>query len=1377
MAQKTKTELRKTDFLVIRSQRNDDILKIVTPQNYQIGLDDTDFEKTLDVKGVINATKKIESLTKILSPALSGSLTTLPDGTAYLRAGANVTISSGSVDGSSVDYITIAAGGFSANPLTLGNGLKFNSGTEYDGSAAKTLSLLPTTAGGIGALAGGLRIDFDELNTVAVTTSDLVLFGDVTNGISGFPRKTTVGDILALGTAATLGNPLVIGQGLQLNTAASSYDNSKVATILIATASNGGLTISSDALKIDLDGSTLSLGAAGISVASVPNSLTQGTGISTFTFDGSSATTVAIDTTVVPRLSVNNTFSGNNTLSGDNSFSGNNAFSGKNTFGVSTTAGLTGSLQEVSAGIPYLKAGTNVTVQTASNGQVTIAASLGTGGSLTNGSGIGSFTYNGTSGATVALDASGLSQSGNRASYLFVSDGAAAITKRTVASLIDLVDRTAVMVQGTGIDITFNGNSNPATIATKLDSNTLTTDGSGNIVVSKVPNALSQGTGIKAFTFDGSSPKSVIIDNSVVATLSGSQFSGNVGITGSLEVEGSTMFRGGVTGTKAEIIGNAGVTGSLSVLGGISGSLQTLADGTAYLRAGKDILISSGSGGWIEISAVMSGGSAGGGNSDKSAQYLVLAATASLTDERVLTMGTGLRQVDGGAGNPYTMSVRNDIFAALTGSQFSGNVGITGSLEVESQSLFRAGISGSHAEITGNVGVTGSLVAVGGLSGSLQMLSDGTTPYIIGTGSITITTASSGQVIVSASDASSTVTQAGGSTLSNISTLIFTSSTVANTTAGTATITPVIGAAEDSSYADGLFTDFSYSTPIGTAVDRFNEVLKGLAPSAAPSLDDINCADSGANAKLSFGNSQSISGYTNARPSTLTPTDNLSNVDINGTFSSTTVSNDVRVACFTGTTVINGTLNADVAADGSNYNAYSFGNATQGTLKLFVNNNSTPIHSVDLSSFGSGNSLNSNNSGFNLSAATPGHFADGSNFGTFQHRQGTYTITADDQGNGWNYARVVHTIGSTDTTCNYVEWVNDEVGAGIAMGSSGDALTGLSMTGTKNLSGVKYNTAGTAKYAITITNAYRNVYSTNQITFGGSNTSVSSQNIPAIDHAGGEDETKSIVLSNLTATITGDPLLNGTISVNTSVPHPLKSNLSGVGTQSIGGILLYNLSDTSTTTSETFRGESYRISSGSYNAQANVTDAANTWNSTTSLATVDGMLFYNSRLYSPNQGGISGDFRNIADGGSLANGPSSNVNYSGISSGLRTFYRYFQNTSGGSKSNWSLTINGSGTIVSQPTTLNSSRIHVLAKLPTTASTFETGWMDLAVAFATGQTGNAAGCLDGSLDSSLNATNSGTFGTQSVGANEYIVIKIEADAAWTGYISSMSISWS
>ena len=96
---------------------------------------------------------------------------------------------------------------------------------------------------------------------------------------------------------------------------------------------------------------------------------------------------------------------------------------------------------------------------------------------------------------------------------------------------------------------------------------------------------------------------------------------------------------------------------------------------------------------------------------------------------------------------------------------------------------------------------------------------------------------------------------------------------------GDVAITGSIGLAEDGSYTDGLFTDFTPITPVGTAVDRFNEVLKGLAPGAAPSLDDMDSNSSGTGAKLSFGSSQAISGYTNVQPSGLTPSSNLSNIE------------------------------------------------------------------------------------------------------------------------------------------------------------------------------------------------------------------------------------------------------------------------------------------------------------------------------------------------------------------------------------------------------------------------------------------------------------------------------------------------------------------
>ena len=67
---------------------------------------------------------------------------------------------------------------------------------------------------------------------------------------------------------------------------------------------------------------------------------------------------------------------------------------------------------------------------------------------------------------------------------------------------------------------------------------------------------------------------------------------------------------------------------------------------------------------------------------DPTAQYLVLATTSSLSQERAFNPTLGLTSSDGGAGGNYTLQIDNSVVATLTGSQFSGNVGITGSLGV-----------------------------------------------------------------------------------------------------------------------------------------------------------------------------------------------------------------------------------------------------------------------------------------------------------------------------------------------------------------------------------------------------------------------------------------------------------------------------------------------------------------------------------------------------------------------------------------------------------------------------------------------------------------------------------------------------------------------
>ena len=122
------------------------------------------------------------------------------------------------------------------------------------------------------------------------------------------------------------------------------------------------------------------------------------------------------------------------------------------------------------------------------------------------------------------------------------------------------------------------------------------------------------------------------------------------------------------------------------------------------------------------LSTVVATGGGGGGASgdgDPNAQYLVLAATGSLTAERVINPTTGLSFTDNGAGNGYTIEIDNSVVATLTGSVFSGNV------------------------------VFGS-----GVSGSLQSLSDGS-PYLRSGAGISITTGSSGEVTITSAGSSS----------------------------------------------------------------------------------------------------------------------------------------------------------------------------------------------------------------------------------------------------------------------------------------------------------------------------------------------------------------------------------------------------------------------------------------------------------------------------------------------------------------------------------------------------------------------------------------------------------------------------------------------
>lgn len=198
---------------------------------------------------------------------------------------------------------------------------------------------------------------------------------------------------------------------------------------------------------------------------------------------------------------------------------------------------------------------------------------------------------------------------------------------------------------------------------------------------------LTAGTGIRVTDGGANSNVTLAINDSVVATISGSIFTGKV------------------------------------VASNLSGSLTQLSDGSSYLIAGSNVTITSQSNGSVIIAST-----GGSGGAPTNAQYVTLALDGTLTDERVLVASTGLRLVDGGANNNATLSVNDNIVATISGSTFTGKVvasNLSGSLtQLANGSSYL--VAGSYITITsqsnGSI-VIASAATITGSAGS------GTTLY------------------------------------------------------------------------------------------------------------------------------------------------------------------------------------------------------------------------------------------------------------------------------------------------------------------------------------------------------------------------------------------------------------------------------------------------------------------------------------------------------------------------------------------------------------------------------------------------------------------------------------------------------------------------
>tara|TARA_R110001583_G_scaffold27302_6_gene97722 strand:- start:6962 stop:8566 length:1605 start_codon:yes stop_codon:yes gene_type:complete len=426
----TEEELSRLPFIIIKSA-TDIVEAVVCPVSLQVGTATKPanivitgkafFENEIDISSlisvdslsVLNSVYLSGSLSgfvctgsAIFKSGISGSLTHLTDGTSYLVAGSNVTITSGSTG-----QITIAAAGGSGSPGGSDTQLQYNDGGSFGGIGDITWDDTDITIGTVNGdtklkfrdsglyinspADGKLHIDSDNqvliMSGGGATSYDESSAADVSFYVSG----STPSFDLAAGGATVFGGDTHVSGGMRVGGSILSvseyidhigdpdtfirfeddtiyFDAGGRNFIKIIETGTDKLIINNGALDIDLQ----------VKGNSSANLLRTDAANDSVYFGANSAAGVDNSFWVSGSIGSRGT-----SIRGTAVFGGDSIISGSiyvdrdiEALGaVKATSGLSGSLTRLSDGKSFIEAGANVTVTSASNGSITIAATSGGG--------------------------------------------------------------------------------------------------------------------------------------------------------------------------------------------------------------------------------------------------------------------------------------------------------------------------------------------------------------------------------------------------------------------------------------------------------------------------------------------------------------------------------------------------------------------------------------------------------------------------------------------------------------------------------------------------------------------------------------------------------------------------------------------------------------------------------------------------------------------------------------------------------------------------------------------------------------------------------------------------------------------------------------